>query len=128
VSQTLIAALALTMSLSTSGSATVLFTALMPQATPKKNRASALVAGGVQHTLSLSLSKDTIDRRFLLAQPFRNFAGNLVAASRTLKRGVRNKTAAQKSRIARAPNECIKHALDGHHGVYDRSTAANIAA
>src|SRR5207253_5041851 len=42
VSQTLIAVL--TMSLSTSGSATVLFTALMPQATPKNNRASALAS------------------------------------------------------------------------------------
>lgn len=31
----------LTMSLSTPGSATLLFTALIPQATPKKNRASA---------------------------------------------------------------------------------------
>jgi len=66
-----------------------------------------------QRPVSLSFPKDLIDRCFLLTHVFRNFSGDFVTASRTLKRRVSEKAASRKFWVAGAPDQSIEHSFDG---------------
>jgi len=66
-----------------------------------------------QRPVSLSSSKDLIDRGFLLTHVFRNFSGDFVTAGRTLKRRVSEKAASRKFWVAGAPDKSIEHSFDG---------------
>src|SRR5260370_5722426 len=65
-----------------------------------------------QRPVSLSSSKDLIDRCFLLTHVFRNFSGDFVTDSRTLKRRVSEKAASRKFWVTGAPDKSIEHSLD----------------
>src|SRR6266436_10000433 len=66
-----------------------------------------------QRPVSLSSSKDLIDRCLLLTHVFRNFLGDFVTAGRTLKRRVGEKAASGKFWVAGAPDKSIEHSFDG---------------
>src|SRR5713101_3868193 len=78
----------------------------------KETRQRSYIKARVEPTFNLCPTQRAINRRFLMAEPFRDLTRNFVSAGWTLQRGIRVETPPRKPRAARSPDNRVKHALD----------------